>query len=101
MAKTRNTTRLETIEKTVAHFTRIVKDYAPCDADDPFVEDSPAVAKLKHILSRLSVVDRHIIILYAELQSTRDVAKALHLSHRTTARQIARVKAAILAEFNK
>lgn len=88
----------ETIQKTVSNFDRILEDYAPA-GDDPFTEDSPAVDRLKRIIAGLSVVDRRIIILYAELHNTRNVAKALHLSHRTTARRIARIKADIVAKF--
>ena len=91
----------ETIEKTVAHFPRIAKDYKPEEKGDPFAKDAPAVAMLKRIISRLSPVDRNIIILYCELRNTRNVAKVLRVSPRTGMREVARVKALILAEFNK
>ena len=85
-------------EDVVAHFSRIAEDYE-YHPEDIFREDTPRVEALKRILDELDVVDRNIIILYSEMQSTRELAKVLHVSDRTAAYEVERVKKIILAKY--
>ena len=71
------------------------------DAGDVFCEDSPKVAALKRIVAGLDTVDRTIIVLYCELQSTAELWKVLHVSKRTAARAVQRIKKEILDKYNQ
>lgn len=69
--------------------------------DDVMSEDVSRVAALKRIISGLCYVDRTIIILYCELQSTQELGRILNVSKRTAARAVARIKADILTKYNQ
>lgn len=63
-------------------------------------EDDPRVAALKEIIeTRLSTVDRTIILLYADCQSYRKLGKMLGLSHMTVRKECLRIRELILKEY--
>ena len=68
---------------------------------DILCEDEPRVARLKEIIdTKLSQVDKTIILLYVDCQSYRKLGKKLRLSHMTVRREILRIKQIILEEYN-
>lgn len=85
----------------------IAKDYREIKEDyawhpDIFSKDNEKVSKVKEIINtRLSVVDKTIIILYADCQSYRKLGKRLGVSHMTIRREVQRIKKIILEEFKK
>lgn len=94
------TDRTHTRAATVVHMFKTVQaDYA--FQDDILSEDTPRVAALKRIISGLDQVDKTIIILYMELQSTRELGRILNVSKRTAARTVARIKSDIVEKYNK
>ena len=63
--------------------------------------DNPRVARLKEIIdTKLSQVDKTIILLYADCQSYRKLGKNMRLSHMTIRREVIRIKKIILEEYN-
>ena len=85
----------------------IAKDYREIKEDyswhpDIFTKDDERVSKVKEIINtRLSVVDKTIIILYADCQSYRKLGKRLGVSHMTIRREVQRIKKIILAEYGR
>lgn len=70
--------------------------------DSIFSEEQERVARLKWIIdNRLTEVERIIILLYTECQSYRKLGEKLTLSHQTCAKEVRRIKAKILEEYNK
>lgn len=62
--------------------------------------DDPRVARLKEIIdTRLSQVDKTIILLYADCQSYRKLGEKMHLSHMTCRREVIRIRNIILEEY--
>jgi DNA-directed RNA polymerase specialized sigma subunit len=84
----------------------IVRDYREIKEEyawhpDIFTKDDERVAKVKEIINtKLSVVDKTIIVLYADCQSYRKLGKRLGVSHMTIRRECQRIKKIILEEFN-
>lgn len=77
------------------NLNRILEDYQP--DNDIFSEEPEVVAKLKDVIfNRLSEIDRRVILLYAELQSQRKVAKLLGVSASTVNILIRRIRKEIL-----
>ena len=77
------------------NLNRILEDYQP--DNDIFSEEDEVVAKLKDVIfNRLSEIDRRVILLYAELQSQRKVAKLLGVSASTVNILIRRIRKEIL-----
>lgn len=77
------------------NFKKIFEDYQP--DNDIFSEEPEVVAKLKDVIfNRLSEIDRRVILLYAELQSQRKVAKLLGVSASTVNILIRRIRKEIL-----
>ena len=71
---------------------------------DPSVmcEDDERVAALKRIIgTRLSTVDRTIILLYADCQSYRKLGRMLGLSHMTVRKECLRIRKIILDEYER
>lgn len=84
----------------VVEFKRIAPDYAYDGT--VFSEDDARLAAVKYIINhRLNQVDRTIILLYADCQSFRKLGKRLGFSHMTMAKEVRRIKAAILDEYEK
>ena len=83
----------------------IVKDYREIREDyswhpDIFSKDDERVSRVKEIIStRLSVVDKTIILLYVDCQSYRKLGKRLGVSHMTIRREVQRIKGIILKEY--
>lgn len=84
----------------------IVRDYREIKEEyawhpDIFTKDDERVAKVKEIINtKLSVIDKTIIVLYADCQSYRKLGKRLGVSHMTIRRECQRIKKIILEEFN-
>lgn len=81
----------------VAEFRAIKKEYA--FNPDAFCEDDERVRKIKRIVDNLPLADRTIILLYAEYQSLRKVAKVIGVSHATIRLEINRIKKNILEQY--
>lgn len=85
----------------------VVKEYRQIKSDyryDPDImcPDHPKVAKVKEIIdTKLSQVDKTLILLYADCQSYRKLGKKLRLSHMTCRREILRIKKIILEEYDR
>ena len=85
----------------------IVKDYREIKEDyawhpDIFTKDDERISKVKEIINtRLSVVDKTIIILYADCQSYRKLGERLGVSHMTIRREVQRIKKIIISEYEK
>lgn len=66
------------------------------------VDEDERIHRLKYILNRkLSPSDKTYIILYAELQSYRELGEKVGLSHTTIANEINRIKKLIKQEFEQ
>ena len=83
----------------------VVKEYRAIKQDyaydsDIMSKDDERVAKIKKIIdTKLSLVDKTIILLYADCQSYRKLAKKMNLSHMTLRREVIRIKNIILKEY--
>lgn len=83
----------------------VVKEYRTIKEEyaynaDILSKDDDRVAKVKQIIdTRLSVVDKTIILLYADCQSYRKLGKKLGVSHMTIRRECMRIKKIILDEY--
>lgn len=83
----------------------IVRDYREIKEEyawhpDIFTKDDERVAKVKEIINtKLSVIDKTIIVLYADCQSYRKLGKRLGVSHMTIRRECQRIKKIILEEY--
>lgn len=86
-------------ENEVVKEYRTIKEEYAYDADI-LSKDDERVARVKQIIdTRLSVVDKTIILLYADCQSFRKLGKKLGVSHMTIRREIIRIKNIILKEY--
>ena len=86
-------------ENEVVKEYRTIKEEYAYDPDILFKDDE-RVARVKQIIdTRLSVVDKTIILLYADCQSYRKLGKKLGVSHMTIRREIIRIKNIILKEY--
>jgi DNA-directed RNA polymerase specialized sigma24 family protein len=81
-------------------FRKIKQEYAwNPDIMNP---DDPRVARLKEIIeTKLSQVDRTIILLYCDCLSYRKLGKKMRLSHMTIRREVMRIKKIILEEYKR
>ena len=83
----------------VKEFRQIKQEYA--FNPDIMSPDDPRVARLKEIIdTKLSQVDKTIILLYADCQSYRKLGKKFNMSHMTLRREVLRIKKLILEEYN-
>lgn len=88
-----------TENEVVKEFRQIKEDYK--FNPDIMSPDDPKVARLKEIIeTKLSQVDRTIILLYCDCLSYRKLGKKMHLSHMTIRREVIRIKKIILEEYN-
>ena len=89
---------MTTENEVVKEYRAIKQDYAY--DSDIMSKDDERVAKLKKIIdTKLSLVDKTIILLYADCQSYRKLAKKMNLSHMTLRREVIRIKNIILKEY--
>lgn len=85
----------------------IVKDYREIKEDyawkpDIMSQDDERVSKIKEIINtRLSLVDKTIILLYVDCQSYRKLGERLGVSHMTIRREVQRIKKIILDEYER
>lgn len=83
----------------------VVKEYRAIKQDyafDPDImsKDDERVAKIKKIIdTKLSLVDKTIILLYVDCQSYRKLGEKMHLSHMSIRREVIRIKNIILKEY--
>ena len=88
---------MTTENEVVKEYRAIKQDYAY--DSDIMSKDDERVAKLKKIIdTKLSLVDKTIILLYADCQSYRKLAKKMNLSHMTLRREVIRIENIILIE---
>lgn len=66
---------------------------------DVMCQDSPRVMAAKKAVEGLGVVDRTIIILYAETQSLRKVGELLGVSHQTIKNEIKRIRQKVCSQM--
>ena len=84
----------------------VVKEYRQIKEDykfnpDIMCPDDPRVSRLKEIIdTKLSQVDKTIILLYCDCLSYRKLGKKMNLSHMTVRREVIRIKKIILEEYN-
>ena len=89
---------MNTENEVVKEFRQIKREYAY----DPgiFNQDDARVKRLKEIIdTKLSQVDKTIILLYCDCLSYRKLGKKMHLSHMTIRREVIRIKKIILEEY--
>ena len=85
----------------------VVKEYRQIKEDykfnpDIMCPDDPRVSRIKEIIdTKLSQVDKTIILLYADCQSYRKLGRKMRLSHMTVRRECMRIKKIILEEYDK
>ena len=83
----------------VKEYRQIKEDYA--FNPDIMCPDDPRVSRIKEIIdTKLSQVDKTIILLYADCLSYRKLGKKMRLSHMTVRREVIRIKKIILEEYN-
>ena len=91
---------MKTEREIIKDFKEIKEDYAW--HPDIMNMDDERVSKVKEIINtKLSTVDKTIILLYVDCQSYRKLGKRLGVSHMTIRRECQRIKKIILTEFNK
>lgn len=91
---------MKTEREIIKDFREIKDDYAW--HPDIMTKDDERVSKIKEIINtRLSVVDKTIILLYVDCQSYRKLGKRLGVSHMTVRRECQRIKNIILQEYKK
>ena len=89
---------MTTENEVVKEYRAIKQDYAY--DSDIMSKDDERVAKIKKIIdTKLSLVDKTIILLYADCQSYRKLAKKMNLSHMTLRREVIRIKNITLKEY--
>ena len=83
----------------VREYREIKQEYAY--NPDIMSKDEPRVARVKEIIdTKLSQVDKTIILLYCDCLSYRKLGKRMHLSHMTIRREVLRIRKIILDEYN-
>ena len=88
-----------TENEVVKEFRQIKQEYAW--NPDIMSPDDPRVARLKEIIdTKLSQVDKTIILLYCDCLSYRKLGAKMNLSHMTIRREVIRIKKIILEEYN-
>ena len=91
---------MKTTKEIIRDFKDIKEDYV-FDADIMNMEDE-RVHRIKEIINtRLSLVDKTLILLYVDCQSFRKLGERLGLSHMTCRKEIIRIKDIILSEYQK
>lgn len=82
----------------VAEFRRIKEDYSY--NPDIMNDEELKVSKIKKIIdTKLSLVDKTIILLYVDCMSYRKLGARLGVSHTTIRKDVQRIKRIILEEY--
>lgn len=77
------------------NISEIINEYSI--NDDPFCEDDELIIKIKHIIfTKLSEIERRVLLLYVEYASIRKVANILNISPSTTYNYITSIKNKII-----
>lgn len=88
-----------TTENEVVKEYRAIKEEYAYDPDI-MSKDDERVSRIKKIIdTKLSQVDKTIILLYADCQSYRKLGEKMNLSHMTIRREVIRIKGIILKEY--
>ena len=91
---------MKTTKEIIRDFRDIKEDYV-FDPDIMNKEDE-RVHRIKEIINtRLSLVDKTLILLYVDCLSYRKLGERLGLSHMTCRKEIIRIKKIILTEYQK
>lgn len=91
---------MRTENEVARDFREIRKDYIY--NPDIMSPDNERFARLKEIIeTKLSQVDRTIIILYADCGSYRKLGQRLGVSHMTIRKEVQRIKQIILDEYER
>lgn len=91
---------MKTTKEIIRDFKDIKEDYV-FDPDIMNMEDE-RVHKVKEIINtKLSIIDKTLILLYVDCQSFRKLGERLGLSHMTCRKEIIRIKNIILTEYQK
>ena len=91
---------MKTTKEIIRDFKDIKEDYV-FDPDIMNMEDE-RVHKVKEIINtKLSLVDKTLILLYVDCLSLRKLGERLGLSHMTCRKEIIRIKNIILSEYQK
>ena len=91
---------MKTTKEIIRDFRDIKEDYV-FDSDIMNMEEE-RVHRIKEIINtRLSLVDKTLILLYVDCQSFRKLGERLGLSHMTCRKEIIRIKNIILSEYQK
>lgn len=68
---------------------------------DIMSEEDERVARAKKAMSMLPLVDRTIMVLYAELMSYRELGKVLGVSHVTARKEVFRIRKKLLEIYER
>lgn len=91
---------MKTTKEIIRDFKDIKEDYV-FDPDIMNMEDE-RVHKVKEIINtKLSLVDKTLMLLYVDCLSYRKLGQRLGLSHMTCRKEIIRIKNIILTEYQK
>ena len=89
---------MTTENEVVREFRAIKQEYA--FDPDIMCRDDERVSKIKEIIdTKLSLVDKTIILLYVDCQSYRKLGARLGVSHMTIRREVQRIKNIIMKEY--
>ena len=82
----------------IRDFKEIKEDYK--FSDDIMCNEDERIHRIKEIINtKLSIVDKTLILLYTDCQSYRKLGARLGLSHMTCRKEIIRIKNIILKEY--
>lgn len=88
------------VNEIIRDFKEIKEDYK--FSDDIMCNEDERIHRIKEIINtKLSIVDKTLILLYTDCQSYRKLGQRLGLSHMTCRKEIMRIKSIILKEYGK
>ena len=86
------------VNEIIRDFKEIKEDYK--FSDDIMCNEDERIHRIKEIINtKLSIVDKTLILLYTDCQSYRKLGARLGLSHMTCRKEIIRIKNIILKEY--
>lgn len=86
------------VNEIIRDFKEIKEDYK--FSDDIMCNEDERIHRIKEIINtKLSIVDKTLILLYTDCQSYRKLGQRLGLSHMTCRKEIMRIKSIILKEY--
>jgi DNA-directed RNA polymerase specialized sigma24 family protein len=88
------------VNEIIRDFKEIKEDYK--FSDDIMCNEDERIHRIKEIINtKLSIVDKTLILLYTDCQSYRKLGQRLGLSHMTCRKEIMRIKSIILKEYER